>query len=206
MLERLDSGSDVVLVAHSYAGTVGSEAVKGLSRKDRGKGKTAVVRLVYLSAIVLDMGHWIWGATRNKPIDPTRTVMKVYAEHFEHTYVAYITEFDVAQGDLCYANDTVSWFYNQCSSTQHTQLPKKLQSHAWKSFLSTVTYTAWKDVPSTFLVCENDNAVNLESREAMLRTKGNLFEIERCDADHSPPASRPERTAMVIRKAAGERI
>lgn len=36
VLEHLDSGRNVVLVVHSYAGTVGSEAVKGLGRKYKG--------------------------------------------------------------------------------------------------------------------------------------------------------------------------
>lgn len=63
---------------HSYAGTVGSEAVKGLGKKNRGE-KSAVVRLVYLSAIVMDVGHWIWEATGDGPIDKERTLMKVFS-------------------------------------------------------------------------------------------------------------------------------
>jgi len=78
-MKHLDNGTDVILVVHWYGGTVGSEAMKGLGRKDReGAGmKTAVIRLVYLSALVLDVGDWIWRATGNKPIDPTRTILKV---------------------------------------------------------------------------------------------------------------------------------
>lgn len=53
-------------------------------------------------------------------------------------------------------------------------------------------------------MCENDNAVNPESQEAMLEIKENLFEVDRYDADHSPFVSRLERTAEVILKAAGD--
>jgi len=38
----------------------------------------------------------------------------------------------------------------------------------------------------------------------MLEVEGNVFEVERRDADHSPFVSRPARTAEVIRKAAQE--
>ena len=79
VMKHLDNGTDVVLVLHSYGGTVGSEAMKGLGRKDRESAgmKTAVLRMVYLSALVLDVDDWIWRATGNKPIDPTRTILKV---------------------------------------------------------------------------------------------------------------------------------
>lgn len=98
------------------------------------------------------------------------------------------------------------WFYNQCSPAQQEDLPKQLQSHAWKTFLSPVTYTAWRDIPSTFLFCENDNVIPPEVQGAMLKVEGNLFEVGICNGDHSPFASRPERTAEVIRKAAGENL
>ena len=113
---------------------------------------------------------------------------------------------NIAQGDLSFIGDAESWFYNECSSTQQVDLSKQLQSHAWKSFLSPVTYTAWRYIPCTFLLCEKDQALPLVVQNAMVEVEGNLFEVERCDADHSPFVSRPERTAEVIRKAAQERM
>ena len=80
ILDQLDGqGANVVLIVHSYSGTVGSEACKGLdeaSRRKEGK-ETCVAALVYLSAIVLDVDGWIWEASGGKPVDERRTVMKV---------------------------------------------------------------------------------------------------------------------------------
>jgi pimeloyl-ACP methyl ester carboxylesterase len=76
ILALLEAGKDVVLVVHSYGGTVGSEAVKGLEVSTptrRGK----VVRLVYLAAMALQLGGWIWEATGGRPIEPDRTILKV---------------------------------------------------------------------------------------------------------------------------------
>jgi hypothetical protein len=72
------AGSHVVLVVHSSSGAVGSEACKGLDeRTRRSEGKqTWVMGLVYLSALVLDVGGWIWEATGGKPFDE-RTIMQV---------------------------------------------------------------------------------------------------------------------------------
>lgn len=50
--------SEVVLVLHSYAGMPGSEAVKGLGKREReGKGqKGGVVRLVFIQAYAMPEG------------------------------------------------------------------------------------------------------------------------------------------------------
>ena len=60
LIERLsDRGEDVVLVAHSYGGVVGTECVKGVTKSERqaqGK-KGGVVRIVYLTSHVPGVGH-----------------------------------------------------------------------------------------------------------------------------------------------------
>lgn len=58
--ERLaDQGKDVVFVMHSYGGVVGTEASKGVSKKERKEaGKDGgLVRLVYLTAVVPTPGN-----------------------------------------------------------------------------------------------------------------------------------------------------
>lgn len=71
---------------------------------------------------------------------------------------------------------------------------------------SKMTYPAWKDVPSTYLICEKDNAIPVERQEAMSSQKGGKFTVVRCEEGHSPFLSRPELVARVIRKAAGETV
>jgi len=55
----IDEGKDVIVVMNSYAGIPGSQAVKGLVKKDRkatGK-KGGVVGLVYLSSFIIAEGE-----------------------------------------------------------------------------------------------------------------------------------------------------
>ena len=185
-----ERGSDVVLAAHSYSGTVASEACRGLGREQRSaEGKIGgVVKLVYLCALILDIDNYVWGPSGGKPINEETTIMK---------------------GDLCYADKegAVEWFYNECSDEQQKALMEKLLSHAWKAFMSKVTYTAWRDIPGVYLITDRDQAIDPAWQEAMLvAATGHRFEVERCDGDHSPFASRPEFTAKVIRKATGEKL
>jgi pimeloyl-ACP methyl ester carboxylesterase len=62
ILTEVDQANEVVLVMHSYGGVPGSAAVEGLSKSDREKKglKGGVIRLVYLAAIVLDVGMSVW--------------------------------------------------------------------------------------------------------------------------------------------------
>jgi hypothetical protein len=54
-----DEGKDVVLIAHSYGGTVASQAVKGLSKTEREMQgeKGGIVRLGFITALVPDEGE-----------------------------------------------------------------------------------------------------------------------------------------------------
>ena len=186
VITHVDQGKDVVLVVHSYGGSVGSEAMKGLGEKDRKRGsghQGAVIKLVYLTALALDVGQSAWQTRSDQEIDTSR--MKI-------------------EGDLCFFTDMENWLYNECSAEQTAELKKQLQSFAMKSFLCPVTHTAWRDIPSVYLLCENDKSIPLRAQEAFVNAAG-CFEVERCDADHSPFRSRPEITAKLIRRAAGEK-
>ena len=69
VLGVLDRGKDVVLVVHSYGGLVGSEAMKGLGKKQReseGK-KGGVVRLVYICAFFLELGMHLQAVKNDQP-------------------------------------------------------------------------------------------------------------------------------------------
>jgi len=57
------------------------------------------------------------------------------------------------------------------------------------------------------MMTEKDNAIPMAYQELQLsKAKGHKFEVVRCDTDHSPFMNRPEFTATVIRRAAGEQL
>ncbi|KAK5693876.1 hypothetical protein LTR17_024942 [Elasticomyces elasticus] len=175
-----DQGQDVVLVMHSRGGHCGSDAAQGLSKADReaaGK-KGGIVRLVYLCAFAAPERMSVFFAT-NGPDD------WVQVNH-----------------DICIPMRSEEIFYNDCTAEQIEEAKR----HGTRCFLLPLSYAAWKHMPSTYLVCENDRGIPLAAQEEMVVQLGAQFEVERCQAGHSPFLSMPDLTAEVGRRAAGEKI
>lgn len=79
-----------------------------------------------------------------------------------------------------------------------------MQYHAKGPFYDLQSYSAFKFIPSTYVVCELDKAVPAAVQEMIATQPGANMVIERLKAGHSPFLSMPEETSNIIRKAAGE--
>jgi hypothetical protein len=68
---ELDAGRDVVVISHSWSGLPVNSALDGLGKADREKdGKTGgVVKLVFISAFIPDVGESLIGAFGGTPPD-----------------------------------------------------------------------------------------------------------------------------------------
>jgi len=182
-MKRLDEGKDVVLVMHSWAGVPGSEAMKGLSKAAREKDglKGGVVRLVYLTAVVLEVGLHGQSFMGGEPFP----WMRLEADK------------------RVYVRDPVAFFSELNAETQKSMI-EKLESHSWGPFITETTYAAYRDIPSTYLICENDNIIPVFAQEMMVKTPDSLFNVERCAAGHFATLTLPKFTAGVIIRAASE--
>lgn len=78
----------------------------------------------------------------------------------------------------------------------------KYQSKA--SFYTPLTYAAYQDVPVSYLLCEQDNALPFSAQQAMVGIGGPNVVPHVCAAGHSPMLSMPDKVVDVIRGAAGE--
>ncbi|KAL8966961.1 MAG: hypothetical protein Q9183_003136 [Haloplaca sp. 2 TL-2023] len=65
---------------------------------------------------------------------------------------------------------------------------------------SLLTRAAWRYIPSTYLICENDNAVPPQMQDAFAATV--QAHVERCSTGHSPMLSHPAMLAEKIHEAA----
>ena len=83
-----------------------------------------------------------------------------------------------------------------------TKWTKALQIQPAAGWDDTVTYGAWKDVPSVYLVCEGDACIPPEMQLQMAEMAGS--EVEKCAAGHMPMLSMPERVVEVVRAAVEE--
>lgn len=76
---------------------------------------------------------------------------------------------------------------------------KKLQPQPSKEWDDTVTYCGCKDVPSVYLICENDQVVPAQIQHQLAGLAGST--LETCGAGHMPFLSMPEKVAAVVKGA-----
>jgi len=137
----------------------------------------AVAHLVYLAAFVLDVGESV--SSNAAPAMPAelQAAMRVDGDRVSIDPGAAPTVF---YGDV--ADPPVD----------------RLVPHNLRAFIVKCTAAAWKDRPSTYVLCREDGAAGPWQR----------FFADRCssvvelDASHSPMLSMPDRVADILRAAA----
>ncbi|OKL62293.1 hypothetical protein UA08_02305 [Talaromyces atroroseus] len=172
IVSLVSRGDDVLLVLHSASGFLGSEAMQGLDmkrRQERGESG-GVVGIVFLTAGLIPEGL----AHQTPPF----FVVEGGAAHC-------ITPETSLFGDLP-EDEKKKWL----------TLLKPQPSQGWDD---TVTYTGWKDVPSVYLICEQDALLPVFLQEQFAGLANS--KIVRCSAGHMPQLSQPERVAEVIKTA-----
>ena len=61
-----------------------------------------------------------------------------------------------------------------------------------------LTETAWRTIPSTYVICEADNAIPVAAQDAMA---GRADDVARLRTSHSPFLSQPAALAGLIRRS-----
>ncbi len=103
-------------------------------------------------------------------------------------------------------------FYNDMSRAEAEYWTSQLLPQSIGVFWSQTTYASWRYIPTTYVLCGQDQCVTLPYAEMMLQTatesRPNMIDtVERCeDGGHSIMLSRVEWTTNMLRRAAGERV
>ncbi|KAJ5768494.1 hypothetical protein N7533_001077, partial [Penicillium manginii] len=177
-------GREVIIVMHSYGGVPGTESVKGFARKDiAAQGKSGgVIALVYTTAFLIPGGQSV---AESLPSDSPTIISPVM------------------DGDATQANDPRFHFYNDLDDETAAKHVDALVHHAMPSFLSPFTYEAYRDVPTTYLFCERDQAIRPDFQREMVANAGdNVVRTYTCASGHSPMLSVPEKVVEVINDTA----
>jgi pimeloyl-ACP methyl ester carboxylesterase len=159
----------IVVVAHSYGGVPMAEGAADAPN---------VRHLVYVTAFMLDEGESLLGAAGGTP-----------QQWWEPT----------PDGQAWTARGPEDVFYNDCSESDAAWAVPQLQPQSASSFADTLRAAAWRDRPSTYVVCERDQAIPLFAQEAMSQRAG---EVVRLDAGHSPFLSRPNEFVKLLARFA----
>ncbi|KAJ5519362.1 hypothetical protein N7453_001784 [Penicillium expansum] len=185
ILNKLDAGKDVVVLAHSFGGIAMSEAAKGLRKE--GSRSTGFERRYYQADL-----H----TPEEEEIERQR---KELEEKFGGLDVS-------ADGAISLPKDRVHLvFYNRCEQKDIDRAIELLDTFPMGPLTVPVTYTAYREIPSTYIVCKNDQALREPFQRRMIAQGEGCFEVEECDEGHSPFMSNPGFIVDCVRRAAGEK-
>jgi pimeloyl-ACP methyl ester carboxylesterase len=188
-----DDGKDIVLAMHSYGGIPGTESARGLAKADRqAKGeKGGITRLVYLTSYLVEEGQSLRDVSGATPESvPMEDGYMIIDEQLKALYAPFVySDLPVEKG--------LEWM-------------EKMVDHSSASFDGKLTYPAYKYIPVTYLICEDDKVIAPELQRKMVETVVKSAQVDvdmvSCTAGHGINISMPETVVKVIRTAAGESI
>ncbi|GIF73422.1 alpha/beta fold hydrolase [Asanoa siamensis] len=160
----------VVVVAHSYAGVPVTEAAAGAAN---------VVRLVYVAAYVPDLGESMFGL-HGVPQPPTLDGLR-----------------PAANPDI---NLPAAFFDGDLDNPETAAAIARLVPQTVRGDFETPTAVAWKTIPSSYVVPENDISITgLLADQMAARTTA----VHRVPGNHAPFFSHPKEFAALLTEIVG---
>jgi pimeloyl-ACP methyl ester carboxylesterase len=162
---------DVVLVGHSYGGAVIGQADSGAS----------VRQLVYLTAMVLDEGESASSLAATLPVvdGPAKRLFRRRDDG--------LIEADPALAPAA--------FYHRCPPEAAAAAVARLDPQRAVTLKQPASRARWKDLPSTYILCRDDQAVHPAAQDAMAGRCGTTVHL---DSDHSPFLAMPGELADLL--------
>jgi len=171
----------IILVGHSYGGAVISEAASGVP---------GVRSLVYVCAIVPDIGETV-GAVPMEDLptdDRAGELGELIQVHADGT-----TTIDVS--------GAAPFFYADCEPATAADSLKRLGPQSSTSFVQPLRHAAWREIPSTYVVCTEDQVMPAPFQRALASRAGST--VVEWPTSHSPFLSRPDLVAALLVRLAG---
>ncbi|KAI0421083.1 Alpha/beta hydrolase fold-1 [Xylaria grammica] len=187
-----DNGEDVILVTHSYGGAPGTQSVKGLAKKAReAEGKPGgLIRLAYLTSLVPSVGQTAAGVLADVP-EEQRSEMQVDEKGWLY-HTNYKTSAALSFSDIP-PEEGEAW-------------AAKFTRHSSASFNTPLTYAGYRDVPVSYLLCEDDLVIPKDVQEAEIamieRESGNKVHVTSIKSGHIPILSMPQEVISWITQTA----
>jgi hypothetical protein len=202
-----DVGHDVIVVVHSWAGLPVCSALDGLSKAEREEaGKQGgVVKLVFIAAFIPQLGESLIGAFGGVP--PPWYVRDVSCFRLSMDIDPRNTCLNSPQDEngTVTASDPFWLFFHDVPDGQ--EWAATLRPHAWVTKNTPATAAAYYQIPSSYLLCEEDRAIPMAVQQLMVdraQTRGAKIETEKIATSHSPWLVHPEKVAGYLRRQAGE--
>jgi pimeloyl-ACP methyl ester carboxylesterase len=161
----------VVVVAHSYGGIPTTQALP-YARNVR--------HLIYLAAFQLHAGESLISTNGGSLMSWSRL-------HHRQGI-----------GDYVEAISPMTVFYNDVDTMTARRAVCQLGYQSYASMRQQQTETAWETIPSTYVICEADNAIPVATQELIAERAD---DVQRLNTSHSPFLSQPAALAGLIRRS-----
>lgn len=138
---------------------------------------SGVAHLVYVCAFAFDVGEAVLALVGEQP-EPW------WELHEKHSVV----------------RTPEAIFYNGVSPELTASAVASLRLQSRASLEQVVTHTAWSAVPSTYIICDRDQAIPPPVQEMLAKRARTVV---RLDAGHSPMLSQPAEVAAILRPLLG---
>lgn len=159
---------DCFVLGHSYGGLSLTEGLSGAKN---------VKSLIFLTAFVLDQGETLFAACGS--VDPIW-----WRRNSDNTRLT--------------ADNPVEVFYNTTARELAERAASRLRTQSLEAFNQPIRSVSWKEIDSTYIICEQDNAIPLFAQEAMSQR---CTRAVRINTDHSPFLSAPKELAELIKRS-----
>ena len=170
-LRSVATGIDgpLAVLAHSYGGAVATQALAGLPQ---------LSTLIYLAAFMLEPGQSCRDTNVGTPDGGP----------------GLSPELD---GDYLLVPPAAAryMFYDDCAPEEADAAVARLTPEHLGTVSSPVKAAAWRDVPTTYLVTQADNAISAQAQRAMAANATWQAEL---DSGHSPMLSQPAALAQQV--------
>ncbi|MGY4648975.1 alpha/beta hydrolase [Mycobacterium sp. URHB0021] len=98
-------------------------------------------------------------------------------------------------GDTMTADCPVETFYHDVPAEEADRAVARLRPSSYSIVTDRLTAAAWRDIPSTYVICDQDHAITPAVQEHLARRSTN---VRRLPTSHSPMLSRPAEVAQII--------
>ncbi|WP_043723952.1 alpha/beta fold hydrolase [Kutzneria sp. 744] len=141
----------------------------GIPVSQAAAGAQNIARLVYLAAFQLDEGASLLSSVG--------------------------AELPADQESVPLGDDTIDRFYADVPADLARDAVSRLRPHSAQSWRDEQSAAGWRDIPSTYVLCEQDKAIRVEFQAELARRAD---EVRRLDAGHSPFLSMPAELAAML--------
>lgn len=195
-LKRLiDEGKYLIVIVHSYGGIVGSGAVAGLSKLEREKQSLpgGVSIIVYMTAFAIPRGMSLKGTMGGEYPDFVSVEARIIPSHFISSSLS------ISQGDYIHFMGGPDIGFHGVPKEEHVKFLDSFTHICRGAFEGAATYEPRHEIPSAYILCEDDRAIPLPLQEQMAQRLKTKFEY-RIKSSHMPFIGMPDTVADIIKE------